>query len=286
MVPRHVLAIDSGIGGLGVVGALRRAIPGVVVTYVADHGFYPYGQRTDGELTARLVSLVGRAIDARSPEVVVIACNTASTIALEALRTAFRVPFVGTVPPVKWAASISRTRTIGLLATEATVGRAYVRDLQQRFAPDCRLVAYGARGLADLAEARFVGRAEGGEAVEMALRGLFGQDGGEAIDTVCLGCTHYGMLMAELRAARPDVAWLDPAEAVARRTTSLLAGMPLAEGPGLDVALTTRRSADPAALESAFARYGFGRVEVWTDAPARGVMRYQDRAAGECRRAH
>ena len=285
-----MLAIDSGIGGLGVVGALRRLIPGVVVTYLADHGFYPYGQRTDDELTARLVSLVGRAIDARSPELVVVACNTASTIALEALRATFRVPFVGTVPPVKWAASISRTRTIGLLATEATVGRAYVRDLQQRFAPDCRLVAYGARGLADLAEARFVGRAEGGAvvggAVETALRGLFGQEGGDAIDTVCLGCTHYGMLMAELRAARPDVAWLDPAEAVARRTTSLLAGMPLAEGPETDVALTTRTPDDPAALERAFARYGLGRVEVWTDAPVRGVMRYQDRAAGECRRAH
>jgi glutamate racemase len=159
MLRRSVVALDSGVGGLGIVAELRRAVPDVGVFYVADHGFYPYGSRSDGELVERMLSLVGAAVEEVSPDLVVIACNTASTIALPALRARFSVPFVGVVPPVKWAASLSRTRVIGLLATEATVRRAYVRDLQARFAPDCRLVAHGARGLADVAEAKFAGRA-------------------------------------------------------------------------------------------------------------------------------
>jgi glutamate racemase len=256
-----VLAIDSGIGGLGIVAAIRRAVPGVAVTFVADHGFYPYGRRSDAELTRRLIAIVGHAVAAHPPDLVVIACNTASTIALEALRATFGLPFVGTVPPVKWAASISRTRTIGLLATEATVGRAYVRGLQERFAPDCRLLAYGARTLADIAEARFAGQSVTAGAVEREVAHLFGGEGGEAIDAVCLGCTHYSLLLPELREAGPaHVAWLDPAVAVARRTKDLLDGLAPGSGSAIDRALVT---AEPTpGLRAGLVRCGFERVEV------------------------
>ncbi len=259
---RQVLAIDSGIGGLGVVAALRRAVPDIAITYIADHGFYPYGCRSDGELTERLIGLVGRAIASRIPDIVVVACNTASTIALAALRATFTVPFVGTVPPVKWAASISRTRTIGLLATQATVGRAYVRDLQERFAPDCRLIAHGARGLADLAEARFLGRPVAAAAMSAELEQLFACDGGEAIDVVCLGCTHYGLLLDLLAESGPaGVTWLDPADAVARHAAALLAASPGRQGATRDLAITTGAPGAAGALEAGFARYGFGTVE-------------------------
>lgn len=263
-VRRRVLALDSGVGGLGIVAALRRAVPGVAVTYVADHGFYPYGLKTDAALVERLLALVGDAVERCAPELVVVACNTASTIGLAALRARFGPPFVGVVPPVKWAASVSRTRTIGLLATPATVGRAYVRDLQERFAPDCRLLAYGARGLADIAEARFAGLAVDEGAIAAEVEALFGQEGGEAIDAVCLGCTHYGLLLAELRdAGPPGVAWLDPADAVARRAAELLGGMTATDSvTDGDLALTTGEAVDLQRFAAGVAGYGFDGVGV------------------------
>ena len=203
--------------------ALRDAIPGVAVTYLADNAFRPYGDKPDAVLTARLVGLVGALVRAVEPELVVIACNTASTIALEELRRTIPLPFVGTVPPVKWAASLSRTRTVGLLATEATVGRAYVADLQRRFAPDCRLVARAAPGLVELAERHFVGERVADATIAAEIEPLLAAEGGDAIDAVCLGCTHFGLLLPALRRVAPEnIAWLDPAGPVARRAAELI----------------------------------------------------------------
>lgn len=263
----RVLVLDSGIGGLGIASAIRRAVPEAGLTYLADHGWFPYGSRDADALAARLVRLVGLLSGRHAPDLVVIACNTASTAALAALRAAFpALAFVGVVPPVKWAAARSRTRTIGLLATEATVGRAYVRDLRDRFAPDCRLVAHGAGRLAGLAEARFRGEKVTRDAVADELAPLFAAPGGDCIDTICLGCTHYGLLLDELRAAAPaGLEWLDPAEAVARRVAGLL-DRPVAPGAASGAAAAPGRAystrlPDAAgardALRSGFARAGF-----------------------------
>ncbi|WP_323991030.1 aspartate/glutamate racemase family protein [Nguyenibacter sp. L1] len=223
----RILAFDSGIGGFGIVRALRTRLPGVPVDYLADTAVYPYGEQPDQALVRRIVALVGRAIAHMSPDVVVIACNTASTLALGALRAQYATPFVGCVPPIKWAGELSRTRTIGLLATRATVGRPYVSELQRRYAPDCTLLAHGARGLADLAERAFRGHAIPQEAIRRELDGLFGQPGGSAIDVVGIGCTHYTFLMEQLRAASPrGTTWLDPADAVARQAAAVLEGLP------------------------------------------------------------
>ena len=153
-VTRRLLAFDSGIGGLSVVRELRALLPGMPIDYLADNAVFPYGELPDAVLVARVLELLDAAIEQRRPDAVVIACNTASTTALDALRARHRVPFIGCVPPIKWAAAVSRTRHIGLLATSATVRRPYLRTLQARFAPDCTLIAHGARGLADIAEKR------------------------------------------------------------------------------------------------------------------------------------
>ena len=256
---RQILALDSGIGGLGIVGALRRAVPDAAIAFVADHGFFPYGERADADLVAHLDRLLDRLIARIRPDIVVIACNTASTIALAPLRDRFPdQPFVGCVPPVKWAAAVSRSRTIGLLATGATVRRDYVRDLQRRFAPDCRLVSHGAPGLAALAERRFRGETLPPRAIDDEIAPLFASAEGAAIDVVCLGCTHYGLLLAELRDRAPrPVAWLDPAEAVARRAAAVLA----ASGPGrtdaIDAAFTTAGPAGLDAFRRGLAPYGY-----------------------------
>ena len=268
---RQVVALDSGIGGFGIASAIRRAVPEAAVAFVADHAFFPYGEKPAAALVARLEGLVGSLRARLRPEVVVIACNTASTIALAPLRARFPdTEFVGCVPPVKWAAALSRTRVIGLLATEATVGRDYVRDLRERFAPDCRLLAHGARHLAGLAEARFVGVRPPPGAVGAELERLFAQPGGELIDTVCLGCTHYALLLPELRDAAPRaVDWLDPADAVARRTASVLdhraaSGHATADpAEFLDGAFTTRWPDAREAFVRACRAQGFDTIGVW-----------------------
>lgn len=274
-----LLAFDSGIGGYGIVGALRRRLPNVPLTMLADTALYPYGELDDAVLVARVETVIGQAIDLLAPDAVVIACNTASTLALGRLRARFDIPFIGCVPPVKWAASLSQTRHIGLLATAATVRRPYLADLAHRFAPDCRLIAHGARGLADLAEAAFRGRPVDEGAIRAELAALFGQNGGERIDTVCIGCTHYSFLLDAFRRHGPDgVAWLDPADAVARRTQAVLAagaveasgpaagaveasgraaGAAEACGPAAGEALFTAPPADPQPLAAALRRYGF-----------------------------
>ena len=257
----HLLAFDSGIGGYGIVGALRARLPGARITMLADNAFYPYGEVTDAALVARIEHVVGEAIRRFAPDAVVIACNTASTVALAALRTRFDLPFIGCVPPVKWAASISRTRHIGLLATAATVRRPYLSDLARRFAPDCRLIAHGARGLADMAEAAFREQPIDRVALRCELDALFGQEGGGAIDVVCIGCTHYSFLLDALRDASPaGIVWLDPAEAVARRTEAVLAGLSLSGADSFSGGGETLFTAPPSAADAlcrGLARFGY-----------------------------
>ncbi len=270
-----MLALDSGVGGLGIVRALRDAIPGVAISYLADNAFRPYGKKPDDVLTARLVGLVGGLVRTVEPDLVVIACNTASTIALAELRHAIPRPFVGTVPPVKWAASLSQTRTIGLLATEATVGRAYLRDLQQRFAPDCRLVAHAAPGLVELAERLFVGEEVADAAVAREVAPLFADEGGDAIDAICLGCTHFGLLLPALRRSAPEnIAWLDTAGPVARRAAELLGALPAhaPRRPAADRAFVTAPFAEQARFGEALRAYGFDGLEIFEAEAARSPL--------------
>ncbi len=270
-----MLVLDSGIGGLGVVAELRALRPGLPIAYLADTAGFPYGERAADDLTAHLVALVSRAIDAVAPCLVVLACNTASVAALAALRARFDLPFVGCVPAIRWAAALSRTRRFGLLATPATVARPYVADLVARFAPDCTVHAHGARRLAELAEDRFAGTPPPPGAVAAELAGLFAQPGAAGIDTVVLGCTHYRLLLPELaRAAPPGITWLDPAPAVARRIAVLLDAIPAkpsapvpARVPGGASVFVTSPPAHPQALARRFLAHGFAELRVLDPAP-------------------
>lgn len=234
-------------------------MPGVAMSYVADNGFYPYGEKPDDLLIARILDVVGAAIAQVKPQAVVIACNTASTIALAALRAAFEVPFVGCVPPVKPAAAASVSRQIGLLATAATVRRPYLQELVEQFAGGCVVHSLGTAVLADLAEAKFRGRAVDMAALAAAVAPMF--EAGPQIDAVALGCTHYTFLLDELRALYPDVAWFDPAGAVARQTARLVGGLDLNVGGG-GVAYFTGALADEAVMQAGFAGFGFEELRL------------------------
>ena len=269
----RLLAFDSGIGGLSVVRELRAILPGVPIDYLADNAVFPYGELPDATLVARVLDLLGAAIERLRPDAVVIACNTASTTALDALRARHpTLPFVGCVPPIKWAAAVSRTRTIGLLATSATVRRPYLRALQARFAPDCTLLAHGTRGLADIAEQAFRRRAVDRDAIRRELGGLFDQPGAERIDVVGISCTHYSVLLEPLRALSPaGITWLDPAAAVARRTKAVLGELPdssIDRAPGGGRAWFTAPAEDADRLRTGLAGLGYDGMTLFEAAPA------------------
>ncbi|GBR53818.1 glutamate racemase [Neokomagataea thailandica NBRC 106555] len=212
---------------MGVVQALQHLQPDLVIDYLADTALYPYGEQRDEPLIARIVHLLKTAHRRLRPDIVVIACNTASTIALPALRAALPIPIIGCVPPIRWAGRVSKTRTIGLLSTTATARRPYVHQLHADFAPDCKLIVHGARRLADLAEQAFLGKKLPAEALKAEVDALLNQPGGEQIDTIGLGCTHYTFLLPELELyAKPGITWLDPAPAVARHALTILETAP------------------------------------------------------------
>jgi glutamate racemase len=212
-----VAVFDSGLGGLSVLGAVREMFAGVRVDYLADGAFFPYGPRAEDEIRQRVVEVIRAYL--RQPGaagVVVIACNTASTAALGALRGAFpAVRFVGVVPAVKPAALASRSKVIGVLATPGTVRRPYHAALIAQHAADCLVLCHGAAGLAALAEqALCTGRADL-DAVRAEIAPLFSN---RAMDTVVLGCTHYPLLRDALETVAPwPVQWCDSGLAVARQ---------------------------------------------------------------------
>lgn len=220
---KRVLVFDSGVGGLSVLDAIVASGYALELDYAADNDWLPYGLKSDEQLRARVPALLTRLVDQWAPDAVVVACNTASTIALEPVRAALSVPVVGVVPPVKPAAALTRTGVIGLLATPATVQRAYTNDLITQFAADKRVIRFGSSALVDAAERKLRGEPSGQAAITEAIEGLFGAPGGAEMDVVALACTHFPLLAPELTAASPrPCVWLDSGEAIARRLAHVL----------------------------------------------------------------
>lgn len=258
---RPILFFDSGVGGLSVLGPTRALLPAAPFVYVADSAGFPYGTKTEAEIAARVPALLGRLAERYHPRLIVIACNTASTIALAAVRAALDLPIVGTVPAIKPAAALSESRAIGVLGTDATVRQPYVDDLAARFASDCTVVRHGSAELVQLAEAKLRGEHTPPDRYRAILAGLFGQPGGDRIDVIVNACTHFPLVVEELAAAAPHkVRFVDGSEGIARRVAHLTQGQSWPDRPGEGVAVFTGH-ADHAALVPALARYGLRRVE-------------------------
>lgn len=259
---RPLLIFDSGVGGLSVLGPVRALLPTAPLVYVADSAGFPYGTKSEKEIAARVPALLGRLSERFDPELIIIACNTASTIALDAVRAALDVPIVGTVPAIKPAAALSRTRAIGVLGTEATVRQPYVDRLSEEFASDCLVLRHGSAELVDIAEASLRGTRPDPEALAHILDGLFRQPGGERIDVVVLACTHFPLIEAELaKAARQPVSFVDGKEGIARRTAWLTREVVWPEQAAEGLAVFTRRTPEMDAYRAGLAAYGLTRVE-------------------------
>src|SRR5436309_2861776 len=141
--PPAILVFDSGLGGLTVMREIVKARPDAHYIYVADDAFFPYGHHSEEQIIARVVPLIGELIAAHPPDLVVIACNTASTLVMSQLRAEYSVPFVGTVPAIKPACARSRSKRVSVLGTKGTVKREYTQALIRDFAQGCKMTLVG-----------------------------------------------------------------------------------------------------------------------------------------------
>lgn len=259
---RPLLLFDSGVGGLSVLAEVRAALPEAPVVYVADNGGFPYGTKTETEISARVPALLGRLVERYRPRLIVIACNTASTIALAGVRAALDLPIVGTVPAIKPAAEQSKTRVIGVLGTNATVRQPYVDDLSAKFASDCRVLRHGSADLVQLAEASLRGEPTPDIAYAEVMAGLLDQDDGERMDTVVLACTHFPLVVDRLAAvASRPLRFVDGAKGIARRVAYLTRDQSWPEAPPPGIAVFTAPTDIGPGLRASLARFGLSKIE-------------------------
>jgi glutamate racemase len=254
-----ILIFDSGLGGLTVFREVARVRPDARFVYLADDAAFPYSDMAEEALIARMTDVLGEAIARHAPDLVVVACNTASTLALAALRARFTMPFVGTVPAIKPACAQSKSNRVAVLGTRATVSREYTRALIHEFAGGCDVVLAGSPWLAGFAEAELAGEPVADAQIAAEIDPCFVETQGRRTDTVVLACTHYPLLIERFRRVAPwPVEWLDPAPAIARRVADLLRERPtVAPAPAPPRIAFTSGRAPSLKLAAALAGYGF-----------------------------
>lgn len=254
-----ILVFDSGVGGLSVAREIQQRLPHVSLVYASDNAFFPYGTKGEAELINR-VDLVIRELLHRYPvDILVIACNTASTLALPHLRSHLDLPIVGVVPAIKPAAILSKTGVIGLLATPATVARPYTHELIREYAINCEVISVGSSELVQLAEQKLRGETLDKAAIKGVIDELMKTESAKKMDTLVLACTHFPLLKEELAQQLPShIQMIDSGEAIARRVEFLLDGKPqspLASEP-VHIAVFTKATAAAAQLAPALAGFG------------------------------
>lgn len=218
-----IAILDSGVGGLSIFASIRQALPYTSIVYGCDNKNFPYGPKPSETVTQCIGTLATKINSRFNPSLIVIACNTASTVALEYLRNQIPVPIVGVVPAIKPAASKSKTGTIGLLATPGTVQRPYTDKLIEEHASNCRVIKVGSTKLVELAEEKLRGKKISLDEIKKELNPFFSEGSQSPVDTIVLGCTHFPLLLNELQQAAPHpIQWLDSSEAIANRVLSLL----------------------------------------------------------------
>ncbi len=218
----RILVFDSGVGGLSILSALQKTLKprdsGHQWLFCSDNAFFPYGTKPEAELVSRVVTVLSCLHQQYQPDVIVIACNTASTVALPAVRAQIPVPVVGVVPALKPASAVSQSRVIGLLATPGTITRPYTEQLIQNFAADCTVIRVGSSELVWMTESFLrTGFVDNARLYDI-LTPLRDAISHQQLDTVVLACTHFPLLIEALREQLPEVKhWIDSGEAIARR---------------------------------------------------------------------
>ncbi len=216
-----LLIIDSGVGGLSIAQEVRQLVPNSQYFYVADNAAFPYGILTEEALVRRLLQLIPPLVTKLVPDLVIVACNTASTAALAALREVVTVPVVGVVPAIKPAAISSKSKQIALLATPGTISSPYTDNLIRQFAQGCQVMKLASNALVLQAEKKLQGESINLEDIARELSPLLEKS--ILIDTLVLGCTHFPLLKGEMAAVLPDsIELMDSGAAIAKRAQQLL----------------------------------------------------------------
>lgn len=209
---------DSGAGGLTILSALRQELPHESYIYIGDTAHCPYGVRSDSEIIELSINACHFLLE-QGVKLIVVACNTASQAALNALRATFHIPFVGVVPAVKPAARITRRGRIGVAATNNAVKAAYLRQLIDHFAEGIEVYAVGCPELVTLVEHGELDGPVVDEVLQHALQPLLSQN----VDVIVLGCTHFPALKSAIeRLVGPKIQVIDSGAAIARRTHAIL----------------------------------------------------------------
>ena len=254
----RVLVFDSGLGGLTVFAEIAKARPDASFVYVADDAAFPYGALGEQALIARVVAVMAHLIERHAPDLVVIACNTASTLVLGPLRARYpSLSFVGTVPAIKPAAAASSSRLVSVLATPGTVARDYTHALVREYAGDCEVTLMGSARLAGLAEDWMKGLPVDEVEIAREIAPCFVESQGRRTDFIVLACTHYPLLRDQFARLAPwPVEYVDPAPAIARRVDALLGPAPAASAFVEAPAVFTSGIAPEATLREALRKFG------------------------------
>jgi glutamate racemase len=258
-----ILVFDSGLGGITVFTEAVKARPDARFIYAADDAAFPYGALSEDDLVARVVLVIGKLIDTYHPDIVIVACNTASTLVLPALRARFIIPFIGTVPAIKPAAAMTRSGLFSVLATPGTVARDYTQGLIKTYASACQVTLVGSVRLAGFAEAFLRGEDVSDAELLGELAPCFVKFGKLQTDVVTLSCTHYPLLQPRLAAIAPwPVHWIDPAPAIARRMTGLIGTAHIGDKHHIEqsLALFTSGKNPGSALSAALAVRGLDKI--------------------------
>ncbi|MFP2769066.1 glutamate racemase [Oceanisphaera sp. KMM 10153] len=269
----NILIFDSGMGGLSVYREVSKTLPGHQYLYLFDNACFPYGELDETRLVQRVVELFEAFVVRHSVDIAIIACNTASTHVLPALRERLSIPVVGVVPAIKPAAEYSRLfhqsgepGHIGLLATPGTVSRHYTAKLIQSFAADLQVSLLGTTELVKMAEDKLSDRPVDIHRLAQILAPWRGKQGP---DTIVLGCTHFPLLSDELSFCLPQAKLIDSGEAIARRVASLLLHSTLSQSAhqtniGAGQLFCTQLTKKARLQAGTFGREGFGALGCFT----------------------
>lgn len=252
-----VLIFDSGVGGLSVYKEIVARLPQLNYTYIFDNAAYPYGELEHATLVSRVEALVTQLVETHSIDLVVIACNTASTIVLPTLRSKLAIPVVGVVPAIKPASNLAN-KAVGLIATPATVTREYTHDLVRNFSQSKPVKMLGSTRLVDMAEEKLRGKNVDLEELALALAPI-----AHHVDVAVLGCTHFPIIKNEIQSVLGEqVVLVDSGDAIARRVQDLL-GLEREEGNGSREIYSTAPPWEEGALNRAVMDLGFTPVQYY-----------------------
>ena len=256
-----ILIFDSGVGGLSIYHEIRQLLPDLHYIYAFDNDAFPYGEKSPAFIIERTIRFIDQIQQKHALAIAVIACNTASTVSLLALRAHFPFPIIGVVPAIKPATKLTRNGIIGLLATKVTVNGNYTKELIDRFATDCKVEMIASSELVQLAEKKLHGQIISKEALELIVKPWLRMK--ESPDTIVLGCTHFPFLAEELKEVLYEgTRLIDSGAAIARRTVWLINNhQNLILSKSKNIAYCTKMDAEAEKLIPILVNEGFNQLE-------------------------